>query len=190
MCKLYTERKSHRKWTKNKNQFTDISNGIKIEEDELQHHPNGTESKKWKCCCVAVVIAETENIFNGSSKRKLIDCHLLCAYLNTHRVLSCGPFQGAFNLRNLPIQCRIYVPVVTYRPVLVIIISVPNSWNLSHNSFVSKWHCTGARSSQLHESVKRAFVCEIFIKKMEMLFKVVWFVRINLVLQFPMEDLF
>lgn len=35
-------------------------------------------------------------------------------------------------------------------PVFVMIISVPNSWNLSHNSFVSKWHCTGRRSSELH----------------------------------------
>lgn len=34
-----------------RNQFTDISNGIEIEEDEFQHHPNGTELKKWKCGC-------------------------------------------------------------------------------------------------------------------------------------------
>lgn len=39
----------------------------------------------------------------------------------------------------------------TYLPVLVIIISVPSSWKRSHNSFVSKWHCTGFSSSQLQE---------------------------------------
>ena len=33
------------------------------------------------------------------------------------------------------------------------IISVPKSWNLSHNSFVSKWHWIGRRSSELHEPV-------------------------------------
>ena len=30
----------------------------------------------------------------------------------------------------------------TYRPVLVMIISVPSSWNLSHSSFVSSLHWT------------------------------------------------
>lgn len=40
---------------------------------------------------------------------------------------------------------------VTHLPVLVMIISVPSSWNLSHSSFVSRWHCRGMRSSQLHE---------------------------------------
>lgn len=38
-----------------------------------------------------------------------------------------------------------------YLPVFVIIISVPKSWNLSHNSFVSKWHWMGRRSSELHD---------------------------------------
>lgn len=28
---------------------------------------------------------------------------------------------------------------------------MPNSWKRSHNSFVSKWHCTGFKSSQLQE---------------------------------------
>lgn len=53
----------------------------------------------------------------------------------------------------------------TYRPHLVIIISVPKSWNLSHNSFVSRWHCRGAISSQLLESTKRDFVCNAKLEK-------------------------
>lgn len=32
----------------------------------------------------------------------------------------------------------------------MIIISVPNSWNLSHRSLFSRWHSTRAKSSQLH----------------------------------------
>lgn len=40
---------------------------------------------------------------------------------------------------------------IYYLPVLVIIISVPNSWKRSQSSFVSKWHWTGFRSSQLQE---------------------------------------
>lgn len=41
----------------------------------------------------------------------------------------------------------------THLPVFVIIISVPRSWNLSHNSFVSRWHWIGRRSSELHDPV-------------------------------------
>lgn len=37
----------------------------------------------------------------------------------------------------------------TYLPVLVMIISVPSSWNLSQSSLFSRWHSTLASSSQL-----------------------------------------
>lgn len=52
----------------------------------------------------------------------------------------------------------------TYRPVFVIIISVPKSLNLSHSSFVSRWHCTGRRSSQLHDPTIFGLLC---VKKVE-----------------------
>lgn len=39
----------------------------------------------------------------------------------------------------------------TYRPVFVMIISVSNSLNLSHNSLVSRWHWMGNNSSQLQD---------------------------------------
>lgn len=71
------------------------------------------------------------------------------------RKMRFASFQGAFN-------SLLRFNSVTYRPVFVIIISVPKSWNLSHNSFVSKWHCTGAKSSQLHESVKRDLVWNVY----------------------------
>lgn len=48
---------------------------------------------------------------------------------------------------------------VTYLPVFVMIISVPNSWNFSHKSFVSKWHWIGFNSSQLHEPKSVGRVC-------------------------------
>ena len=38
----------------------------------------------------------------------------------------------------------------THRPVFVMIISVPRSWNLSHSSLVSRWHSACNSSSQLH----------------------------------------
>ena len=38
----------------------------------------------------------------------------------------------------------------THLPVLVMIISVPSSWNLSHSSLFSRWHSTLERSSQLN----------------------------------------
>lgn len=41
--------------------------------------------------------------------------------------------------------------VWTYRPVFVMIISVSNSLNLSHNSLVSRWHWMGNNSSQLQD---------------------------------------
>lgn len=47
----------------------------------------------------------------------------------------------------------------TYLPVFVMIISVPNSWNFSHKSFVSRWHCIGFNSSQLHEPKSVGRVC-------------------------------
>lgn len=42
---------------------------------------------------------------------------------------------------------------MTNLPVLVMIISVPRSWNLSHNSLVSSWQSTDNNSSQLQEVV-------------------------------------
>lgn len=39
------------------------------------------------------------------------------------------------------------------------IISVPNSWNFSHKSFVSKWHWIGFNSSQLQEPKSVGRVC-------------------------------
>ena len=39
---------------------------------------------------------------------------------------------------------------ITYLPVLVMIISVSRSWNLSQRSFVSNTHSTYFNSSQLH----------------------------------------
>ena len=45
---------------------------------------------------------------------------------------------------------------LNYLPVFVMIISVPSSWNLSHNSFVSRWQSIGNSWSQLH----RGFTCE------------------------------
>ena len=42
---------------------------------------------------------------------------------------------------------------ITYLPVLVMIISVSRSWNLSQRSFVSKTHSTYFNSSQLHLSL-------------------------------------
>lgn len=45
---------------------------------------------------------------------------------------------------------KICKKLLSYRPVFVIIISVPKSWNLSHNSFVSRWQWTDNNSSQLH----------------------------------------
>ena len=41
--------------------------------------------------------------------------------------------------------------VFAYLPVLVMIISVPSSLNLSHSSFVSRWHWTGRKSSELQD---------------------------------------
>jgi hypothetical protein len=41
--------------------------------------------------------------------------------------------------------------MATYLPVLVMIISVPRSWNLSQRSLVSKWHSTLSNSSQLQD---------------------------------------
>lgn len=126
-----------------------------IEEDELQHH----------------VTAYVAHIFNGLQPKKLMEHHLLCTHLNMN------PFyvnlQRAFFCSfSLSLSSNWSLNQVTYRPVFVIIISVPNSKNLSHSSFVSKWHCTGARSSQLHESVKRDFVCrncEIKLKIKELI---------------------
>ena len=42
---------------------------------------------------------------------------------------------------------------ITYLPVLVMIISVSRSWNLSQRSFVSRTHSTYFNSSQLHLSL-------------------------------------
>lgn len=53
----------------------------------------------------------------------------------------------------------------TYLPVFVMIISVPNSWNFSHKSFVSKWHWIGFNSSQLHEPKSVGRVCCRWIRK-------------------------
>lgn len=49
------------------------------------------------------------------------------------------------------IQLEVVQSNNTYLPVFVMIISVPRSWNLSHRSFVSKWHSTFKSSSQLHK---------------------------------------
>lgn len=44
-----------------------------------------------------------------------------------------------------------------YLPVFVMIISVPSSLNLSHKSFVSRWHTTFRSSSQLNLSCSKGF---------------------------------
>jgi hypothetical protein len=44
---------------------------------------------------------------------------------------------------------------ITYLPVLVMIISVSRSWNLSQRSFVSNTHSTCFNSSQLHLDLVR-----------------------------------
>lgn len=46
-----------------------------------------------------------------------------------------------------------HTKTMTNLPVLVMIISVPRSWNLSHNSLVSSWQSTDNNSSQLQEVV-------------------------------------
>lgn len=60
-------------------------------------------------------------------------------------------FTTSFIIKSIYYRKRKWASDQTYLPVFVIIISVPSSWNLSHNSFVSKWHCTGFNSSQLHD---------------------------------------
>lgn len=67
---------------------------------------------------------------------------------------------------------------LTYLPVFVIIISVPNSWNLSHNSLVSKWHWTGFNSSQLHEPCRPGLCCKHFflVEFIDMIFEMALFI--------------
>ncbi len=51
----------------------------------------------------------------------------------------------------------------TYLPLLVMIISVPKSWNLSHSSFVSRWQMTSRSSSQLDRSRRSGFLGTDFV---------------------------
>lgn len=54
-------------------------------------------------------------------------------------------------------EFRILSTGYTYLPVLVIIISVPNSLNFSQRSLVSKWHVMVRNSSLVHRSWRRGF---------------------------------
>ena len=59
----------------------------------------------------------------------------------TVNIASVSLFKG-FNLNDCTNNSMKRFKMITYRPDFVIIISVPNSLNLSHKSLVSKWHST------------------------------------------------
>lgn len=49
---------------------------------------------------------------------------------------------------------------------------MPNSWNLSHSSLVSRWHCIGNKSSQLHEPTIFGDGCKLWFQLITFIFLV------------------
>ncbi|EGI66894.1 hypothetical protein G5I_04701 [Acromyrmex echinatior] len=126
---------------------------ISTDEQPAVRRTMGCPEKKqemYKTCITVTFIAATTVFFLSVQQRLARICpaiRIACLASSSLKLVSTDTLAHLFRSTR-----------VTYRPVFVMIISVPRSLNLSQRSLVSRWHSTSRSSSELQLILRRCLL--------------------------------